>query len=69
MSEIHLEIFLMDYDRLSRNDVIGVIHLGERSDHMTGQKQWVDMLQSPKQSISQWHSVAPPRFERSKFVK
>ena len=66
ISDVHLEVFLMDYDRLSRNDVIGVVILGEKSDHMTGQKHWMDMLQSPKQSISQWHSVAPPSFENLK---
>ena len=38
----------MDYDRFSRNDVIGVIILGENSDHMTGQTHWIDMLQSPQ---------------------
>ena len=56
----------MDYDRLSRNDIVGMITLGEKSDHETGQKHWIDMLQSPQQSITQWHSVAPPRLESPK---
>ena len=65
ISDVHLEVFLMDYDRFSRNDIVGMITLGEKSDHETGQKHWIDMLQSPQQSITQWHSVAPPRLENT----
>lgn len=61
MSNVHMELLLMDYDRLSRNDVIGAILLGERVSHVTGRKHWMDMLESPRQSISQWHSVLPLR--------
>ena len=63
ISDVNLEVFLMDYDRFSRNDIVGMIILGEKSDHVTGQKHWIDMLQSPQQSVTQWHSVAPPRLE------
>lgn len=59
ISDVHLEVLVMDYDRLSRNDIMGVILLGEKIDHRTGRKHWIDMLQSPQQSISQWHSVLP----------
>ena len=61
MSEVFIRLSLMDYDRLSRNDVIGVIILGEKTNHITGRKHWMDMLQSPGQSITQWHSVLPSR--------
>ena len=59
MSDIHMEVLLMDYDRFSRNDVIGVIFIGENTSHSTGRKHWIDMVQSPQQSVSHWHSVLP----------
>ena len=59
MSDIHMEVLLMDYDRFSRNDVIGIILIGENIGHTTGRKHWIDMLQSPRQSVSHWHSVMP----------
>lgn len=59
ISDVHLELLLKDYDRFSRNDVIGFVNIGERTSHVTGQKHWNDMLQSPQQMISQWHIVLP----------
>ena len=39
LSDVHLEeVFLMDYDRFSRNDIVGMITLGEKSDDEIRQK-------------------------------
>ena len=39
LSDVHLEeVFLMDYDRFSRNDIVGMITLGEKNDDEIGQK-------------------------------
>lgn len=60
ISDVHLEVLLMDYDRFSRDDVIGVILLGgEKHGYGTGRTHWTEMLQSPQHTISQWHSVLP----------
>lgn len=60
ISDVYLEVLVMDYDRFSRNDVMGMIVLGDKHGYGNGRKHWIDMLHSPQQTISQWHSALPP---------
>ena len=52
-----LDVYVMDYDRLSRNDVMGMVQLGEKVTHSSGQQHWREMLSSPRTPISRWHSL------------
>ena len=58
ISYIRLEVSVMDYDRLGRNDLMGSFTLGEGSDHPTGRSQWLEMVANPRTLISRWHSLA-----------
>ena len=57
ISHTRLDVYVMDYDRLSRNDVMGMIQLGEKVPHSSGQQHWREMLSSPRTPISRWHSL------------
>ena len=54
---IRLEVSVMDYDLLGRNDLMGFFELGEGSDHPTGRSHWMEMCANPRTPISRWHSL------------
>ncbi|XP_064618062.1 synaptotagmin-7-like isoform X2 [Liolophura sinensis] len=51
-----IEITVMDYDRVGRNDLIGKFTLGPRSGPMET-RHWNDMLSKPRQPVAQWHML------------
>ena len=57
--EATLEILIMDYDRFSRNDVVGVVYIGDQVPHDTGRQHWDQMMSQPNASISSWHTILP----------
>ena len=59
INHVELEVVVMDYDRFSRNDLIGTVLLGANVDHQSGQSHWTDMVATPQQRISRWHSIKP----------
>jgi len=54
MRETQLEITVMDYDKIGRNDTIGKVYLGHKSSGLEKQ-HWKDMLNSARQPVTQWH--------------
>ena len=46
IKDVSLEVHVMDYDRFSRNDVVGVVHIGESVDHKSGREHWTEMISS-----------------------
>ena len=59
MKEVALEVLMMDYDRFSRNDVVGVIYIGESVPHDTGKQHWEQIMAQPNTSVSNWHTILP----------
>ena len=59
INDVGLEVVVMDYDRLSRDDLIGTVLLGVNVDHHSGFSHWTDMVAAPHQRISRWHSIKP----------
>ncbi len=57
IEEITMEVLVMDYDRFSKDDIVGRIHLGYGSEGEQGQRHWRDMINSSPQVISQWHTI------------
>ena len=55
--EITISLFFIDYDFISRNDVMGIVSIGKKVDTELGRKHWHQVLQSPRQEISFWHTI------------
>lgn len=52
--EAMLEVSVMDFDKLGRNELIGKVILGSRSGPMET-RHWNDMISKPRQQVAQWH--------------
>ena len=60
LQDIVLDISVIDFDRLGRNDLMGIIKIGSDVDHTTGQQHWNEMLSSQRTPVSRWHSLDNP---------
>ncbi|XP_055889658.1 synaptotagmin-7-like isoform X4 [Biomphalaria glabrata] len=52
--EANLEVSVMDFDKVGRNELIGRVVLGCRSGPMET-RHWNDMVAKPRQQVAQWH--------------
>ncbi|KAK3581879.1 hypothetical protein CHS0354_003188 [Potamilus streckersoni] len=52
--EACLEVTVMDFDKVGRNEMIGKILLGSRSGPLET-RHWSDMISKPRQQVAQWH--------------
>lgn len=68
IQDIVLDITVIDFDRLGRNDLMGVIKIGSDVEHTTGQQHWNEMLSSQRTPVSRWHSLSSPN-RKGRFFK
>ncbi|KAK7886719.1 hypothetical protein WMY93_026340 [Mugilogobius chulae] len=59
LPQISLELLVLDFDRTTKNQVLGRVHMGLSSPCATGAAHWSEVCQSPRRQISKWHSLAP----------
>ncbi|KAH8398902.1 hypothetical protein KR222_005989 [Zaprionus bogoriensis] len=58
--ECSLDVMVMDFDNIGRNELIGRILLaGKNGSGASETKHWQDMISKPKQSVVQWHRLKP----------
>ncbi|KAL2712559.1 synaptotagmin-7 isoform X9 [Vespula squamosa] len=58
--ECSLDIMVMDFDNIGRNELIGRIQLaGKNGSGASETKHWQDMITKPKQTVIQWHRLKP----------
>ena len=57
MDKITISLYVIDYDYVLRNDVMGVVSIGNNVDTKLGRKHWRQVLQSSRQGISFWHPI------------
>nr|CAD7586616.1 unnamed protein product [Timema genevievae] len=58
--ECSLDVMVMDFDNIGRNELIGRILLaGKNGSGATETKHWQDMITKPRQTIVQWHRLKP----------
>ena len=60
-TELSMDIIVMDYDRFSRDEVVGIVHLGSMVADEMGKTHWDEMIATPNNAISRWHSIMPVR--------
>lgn len=54
-----VELTVLDYDKLGRNEAIGRVAVGAAAGG-AGLRHWADMLANPRRPVAQWHSLRPP---------
>ena len=54
-----VELVVMDYDRLSKNDEMGVVKIGEKINEKT-KRHWKEMMANSGKPVSYWHQLIDP---------
>ncbi|KAK0079709.1 hypothetical protein PV325_000902 [Microctonus aethiopoides] len=58
--ECSLDVMVMDFDNIGRNELIGRIQLaGKNGSGASETKHWQDMITKPRQTIVTWHRLKP----------
>jgi len=52
--EASIDVTVMDFDKVGRNEMIGKILLGSKSGPLET-RHWNDMISKPRQQVAQWH--------------
>lgn len=56
LNSLHLEFVLLDYERVTKNEVVGNLIIGPKADG-TGLKHWQDIQGKPRRQIAEWHKL------------
>ncbi|GAU94391.1 hypothetical protein RvY_06171 [Ramazzottius varieornatus] len=54
---VSLELLLLDFDRLTKNEVLGRLELGPQAVEDSARTQWADIASSPRRQIAHWHKL------------
>lgn len=57
LAKINLEFLLLDWDRVTKNEVIGRLELGGADCTGTALHHWKEILASPRRQIAEWHKL------------
>jgi len=57
LSSCHLEFVMLDWDRVTKNEVMGRLTLGGLECTGTALHHWEEILAAPRRQIAQWHKL------------
>jgi len=57
LKNISLEFALLDWDRVTKNEVIGKLDLGGEKCTGTALHHWNEVISSPRRQIAEWHKL------------
>ncbi|KAL6457563.1 hypothetical protein MHYP_G00345260 [Metynnis hypsauchen] len=58
MPDISIEFLLIDFDRTTKNEVVGRLFLGGQSPTPSGVTHWREVCDNPRRQIAKWHNLA-----------
>lgn len=58
LPEISIEFLVIDFDRTTKNEVVGRLILGAHSVTASGAEHWREVCESPRKPIAKWHSLS-----------
>lgn len=58
LPEISVEFLVVDFDRTTKNEVLGRLLLGLHSPSPSGASHWRDVCENPRRQISKWHNLS-----------
>lgn len=56
LDNLSLEFLVLDWDRVTRNEVVGRLELGPRGSP-AAQQHWLEVCNSPRRQIAEWHKL------------
>ncbi|KAL0590696.1 Synaptotagmin-11 [Plecturocebus cupreus] len=68
LPDISMEFLVIDFDRTTKNEVVGRLILGAHSVTASGAEHWKEVCESPRKPVAKWHngvSFLLPRLECS----
>lgn len=57
LPEISVEFLVVDFDRTTKNEVLGRLILGLHSPVASGASHWREVCENPRRQISKWHNL------------
>jgi Ca2+-dependent lipid-binding protein len=54
-----LDILIMDHNRFSGDETMGIIRVGDSAPEETGRSHWSEVIRTPRQAVSRWHTAWP----------
>lgn len=60
LKEVQLEVIMCDWDRITKNEVIGSLVLGSESPESAALAHWEEIQKCPRRPIAQWHKLSHP---------
>ncbi|KAF6210629.1 hypothetical protein GE061_013736 [Apolygus lucorum] len=57
LDKVSLEFLLLDWDRVTKNEVIGRLELGGTKAGASAQHHWNEVRHSPRRQIAEWHKL------------
>jgi len=58
LGDVQLEVIMCDWDRITKNEVIGSLVLSCESEDATALAHWQEIQKSPRRPIAQWHKLS-----------
>nr|XP_044994816.1 synaptotagmin-11 isoform X2 [Jaculus jaculus] len=58
LPDISIEFLVIDFDRTTKNEVVGRLILGAHSVTASGAEHWREVCESPRKPVTKWHSLS-----------
>uniref|UniRef100_A0A8C8RMR4 Synaptotagmin 11 n=1 Tax=Pelusios castaneus TaxID=367368 RepID=A0A8C8RMR4_9SAUR len=58
LPDISIEFLVIDFDRTTKNEVVGRLILGAHSITTDGVEHWREVCENPRKQIAKWHSLS-----------
>nr|AAB58344.1 synaptotagmin XI [Rattus norvegicus] len=58
LPDISIEFLVIDFDRTTKNEVVGRLILGAHSVTTSGAEHWREVCESPRKPVAKWHSLS-----------
>lgn len=57
LNDLNFEFLVMDWDRVTRNEVMARMDVGNKAKCSTGRAHWEEVRKNPRKQIAQWHRL------------
>ena len=59
LENVSFELLIMDWDRVTKNEVMGRAVIGSIAKSTSGRNHWEQVRRNPRRQIAEWHRLRP----------